>query len=104
MTTQLCIKARARYGPGVPFRMSDFERHAKKCAECTAHQLAIKRQQRAAPMRYSRDFPLTGDVHKYLLIVPHDLWDAFVATLGGKSVRSELLTMMKARVDRAGRK
>ncbi len=73
---QPCTTARERYGPGKSYRLVDFDRHVASCAECQRFVRAKRKEQRTRT-RYSRAFPITGDVHKYLLIVPEELWQRF---------------------------
>ena len=92
-TTELqpCATARERYGPGKRYRLADFERHAKSCAECQRFDRAKRKAQRTRST-YSKvgEYPLTGDVHKYLLIVPLDLWRNVERRRGAQSARSVL--------------
>lgn len=70
---ELCAVARERYGPGKKYRLVDYQQHVKSCATCTAAQREMRRDQRTRT-NYSKEYPLTGDVHKYLLIVPRAVW------------------------------
>jgi hypothetical protein len=89
--TTTCSVARERFAPGKNFSLAAFAKHAQSCTECGKFVRSVKRAQRTRT-RYSRDFPLTGDVHRYLLIVPQSLWDAAAkrATRENVSMRSVL--------------
>lgn len=88
-----CAFARERYGPGKDFTIRAFEQHAKSCAECSKVVRDLKRSQKTRAT-YSREFPLTGDVHKYLLITPAPLWSAFEKRRGQTSARTVLLKLL----------
>jgi hypothetical protein len=92
-----CDAARERYGPGKRFRFVDFDRHVKSCKQCTSHQRQLARAQRTRTT-YSRDYPLTGDVHRYLLIAPKTVWSRAqrrAADDGGVSMRLVLNSLLE---------
>lgn len=84
-TNAPCDIARERYGPSVKFKLADYDKHVEHCAQCTAHRRSLKRTQRTRT-NYSKSYPLTGDVHRYLLIAPGEVWKRATKRAAGDAV------------------